>query len=79
MIEAVAVTSLLLLLGSLANGDHSLHQERHNRMIPDYQPFQHPAKMIGHSENSQKGSKLQGAENLLFFSLLNKVLLQRSY
>ena len=60
MIEAVAVTSFFLLLGGLANGDNSPHQERHNRMIPDYQPFQHPAKMIGHNENSQKGSKLQG-------------------
>ena len=67
MIEAVAVTSFFLLLGSLANGDHSLHQERHNRMIPDYQPFQHPAKMIGQNENSQKGSKLKGDKYVLNF------------
>ena len=28
-------------------GDQSiLHQERHSRLIPDYEPFQHPAKKI---------------------------------
>ena len=54
----------LILLSLLIIATHgsvpSPQQERKNRLLPDFQPFQHPAKKIQDVSQNSLGSKQQG-------------------
>eukprot|EP00091_Calanus_sinicus_P001268 TRINITY_DN11248_c0_g1_i1.p1 TRINITY_DN11248_c0_g1~~TRINITY_DN11248_c0_g1_i1.p1 ORF type:complete len:113 (+),score=32.17 TRINITY_DN11248_c0_g1_i1:180-518(+) len=77
------ITHILLVSLSIpaTHGDHlsgGKHQERNNRMVPDFQPFKHPSKNIdsssSHSSKSGPISDVEWvAEVVPVFGKINKV------
>ena len=47
MVALVLASSLLLVVGESPYAVDGPHQERQNRLLPDFEPFDHPSKKIG--------------------------------
>merc|ERR1711872_68694 len=63
-LHVVMITPHLLILSFLflIITCHHEHQERHNRMVPDFQPFKHPAKNVESPSKTLKSGPISDVE-----------------
>ena len=57
MVTLVLASSLLLVVGESHYAVGGPHQERQNRLLPHFQPFDHPSKKIEESTSTHGGKQ----------------------